>query len=998
MVARVRTQPTIADSAFVGIWRDSLEVFALTVSPESTFVETDEAVQLSAEAQLANGAMSQAEPLTWAADGGQVSTDGAFVAAEEGRYTVRAAANNGVVSAALVVVKRKTPVIIGISVTPATVTLAPGAPQQFHIQGALSTGGTSGADVVWSAAGGTINSGGLYVAGSRPGTYSIIARLQQGTAADTSIVTISSLTVTQVIVSPGSATVAPGSALRFSATAKRSDGSTAPVTPTWEATGGSVNSSGVFAAGATTGAYRVIATVAGVADTAPVVIKQSTATLNSIVLNPSSSSVAGGQARDFTVTASWSDGSTTVPPITWTAAGGTMAAGGRYTAGTVAGTYTVIAAANGKADTAAVTVTSPVLKSIAVSPGSGSVLPGQALQFSVTGALSDGSSNVPAVTWSAGSGTITTAGLYTAATTAGTFNVIATAVGGLADTAYVTVSLVPVTLTSLTVVPATATLAPGAGKAFAVQPLWSNSTTTLPAVTWTATGGTITNVGYYVAGPVAGSFRVVAASNGKADTAAVTVTAPTTLTSITISPKSATLNPAGQLQFSATALWSNGTTTLPQISWIGTGGAVTSSGLYTAGSVGGTYRLIAASAANGRADTATVTVNAPTSTPTLKAVVLSPSMANTLANGLVQFSAVGQFTDGSLQAIPITWTVQGGSISSGGLYSAGTAVGTYRVIAAGQGGPFADTAMVTVNPVTSGFPASYDPARLGSALLVGQSWQGLNIGSDSGYSAIINVGAFRQATNPYPTPVQGELMVDLDPTFGKVVRMVQPDYHAKKFASTVEGYFQFQPTAHFWYRAVIKVSGNGNQNGALGTGFTAYGTGVNGGSTTYKMMFAWPNVGSPPDRMQWELYNGGQFVVGIGNGEPGRVETRLVQTVGTPAAPAVGMLGTWINGAEFRTNGDWYEFVMNYEKVSATEYIQRYFIRRLTVSGVWNPWPNPAWAGYRITGGKSFDYATINLGGNKSQSNDGPFDQYLWWGPFEVTNAADPYGWDRYGK
>src|SRR6185295_7661216 len=127
-------------------------------------------------------------------------------------------------STALVVVTKAKRVIIGLNVTPTAPTLAPGAPQQFYVSGTLSTGGGSGADVAWSATGGTINSKGLYVAGSRAGKYRVVARLEQGTVADTAVVTIGSLAITQLILAPGSATVAPGSTLSLTASGKRSDG------------------------------------------------------------------------------------------------------------------------------------------------------------------------------------------------------------------------------------------------------------------------------------------------------------------------------------------------------------------------------------------------------------------------------------------------------------------------------------------------------------------------------------------------------------------------------------------------------------------------------------------------------------------------------------------------------------------------------------------------------------------------------------------------------
>jgi len=59
------------------------------------------------------------------------------------------------------------------------------------------------------------------------------------------------------------------------------------------------------------------------------------------------------------VTANWSTGATTVPPVTWSASGGTVSSTGAYVAPSAAGTYQVIVAhTNGTVrDTATVTVT-----------------------------------------------------------------------------------------------------------------------------------------------------------------------------------------------------------------------------------------------------------------------------------------------------------------------------------------------------------------------------------------------------------------------------------------------------------------------------------------------------------------------------------------------------------------------------------------------------------------------------------------------------------------
>ena len=172
------------------------------------------------------------------------------------------------------------------------------------------------------------------------------------------------------------------------------------------------------------------------------------------------------------------------------------------------------------------------------------------------------------------------------------------------------VSVTPAyTLTSFTVSPTTGTaLAPGQTRQFSTQQLWSDGQTRNFGVTYTATGGSISSSGLFTAGSVAGSFMVIAnCLCGALDTAFVTVEVPAQLTKITVSPKTVSLNAGATQQFGATANWSTGATTLPPITWSATGGSISTSGLYTAPTTAGTYRVIVAHSGGTLRDTATVT-------------------------------------------------------------------------------------------------------------------------------------------------------------------------------------------------------------------------------------------------------------------------------------------------------------------------------------------------------------------------------------------------------
>ena len=172
-------------------------------------------------------------------------------------------------------------------------------------------------------------------------------------------------------------------------------------------------------------------------------------------------------------------------------------------------------------------------------------------------------------------------------------------------------------LKAIEVSPAIASLKPGATQRFSATAKLNDGTTTAAQVTWTATGGTIDTSGVYTNGST-GKYRVMATSVSAslADTATVTVStsAPASLVAISVSPESATLQTGATQRFAASGKLSDGTTTTPDVTWTVTGGTITPDGLYTAGSQAGTYRAVATHE-NDMADTATVTISAPVSTP-----------------------------------------------------------------------------------------------------------------------------------------------------------------------------------------------------------------------------------------------------------------------------------------------------------------------------------------------------------------------------------------------
>jgi hypothetical protein len=101
---------------------------------------------------------------------------------------------------------------------------------------------------------------------------------------------------------------------------------------------------------------------------------------------------------------------------------------------------------------------------------------------------------------------------------------------------------------------------------------------------------------------------------------------------------------------------------------------------------------------------------------TLTALHVTPAQATLAPAATQQFAASGEWSDGGSAAPAVDWSASGGTIGAGGLYTAGSVAGTYRVVATQQGGTLADTAAVTITPASGAtlFSEGFEDGNLGS--------------------------------------------------------------------------------------------------------------------------------------------------------------------------------------------------------------------------------------------------------------------------------------------
>ena len=230
----------------------------------------------------------------------------------------------------------------------------------------------------------------------------------------TKAVTITGATVTGVIVSPSSKTIAKGTTTQFTATATYSDGTTRDVTysAVWSSSNGTVAgvntsaSTGGLSQGIAAGSSTITAATGGKSGTASLTVTN--ATLVSIAIG-GPFTIANGTTKQYTATGTYSDGSTQdiTSLVSWTSSSTTNAtisnSSGTKGLATAVGTgaSTIQASLNGiNSNASTLNISSATLVSIAIGADA-SVSIGSTKQYTATGTYSDASTQdiTSLVTW-----------------------------------------------------------------------------------------------------------------------------------------------------------------------------------------------------------------------------------------------------------------------------------------------------------------------------------------------------------------------------------------------------------------------------------------------------------------------------------------------------------------------------------------------------------------------------------------------------------------------
>jgi hypothetical protein len=340
----------------------------------------------------------------------------------------------------------------------------------------------------------------------------------------------------------------------------------------------------------------------------------------------------------------------------------------------------VLASCGGTGSSGTTTTTTttppPPAVSVTLNQTSANVAVSGTTQFTATVTNSSNTS----VTWSVDgvangnstTGTISSSGLYTAPAQPGSHSVTATSVADSSATAKATVA---VGLLSLT--PSTATINASATQQFdATIQGFTNA-----SVTWSvnqvsggnSTVGTISASGMYTAPAQGGSYTITATSSADTSVTATATITVKSLTSIAVSPGSASIFAGATQQFAATATYSDGSTANISSTANWTSGTtsiatVNSTGLAT-GVTPGTATVTAS--LSGISGTATLTVKAKVVT----SISVSPTTWTILTGATQQFSDTATYNDGSTGDVTAStsWSTADQSVAT--INSSGIATG-----------------------------------------------------------------------------------------------------------------------------------------------------------------------------------------------------------------------------------------------------------------------------------------------------------------------------------
>ena len=682
---------------------------SLAVSPANPSIALGTTVQFAATGTFTDGSTQNLTSVVqWTSANSSLANinvngaQGLAMGMAMGSTSISATSGSVSASAALTVTS---PTLTSISITPSAASIAQGTTLQFSAIGTFTDGSTQNltSSVQWasansSVAGISLNAVGGLAKANAPGSSNITAA--SGSFSASAVLTVTNASLTSIAVTPQAGSFPLGTLQQFTATGAFSDGTTQDITATaaWSSSNtgiASITVSGLLTA-RNVGTVTITAASGAVNGVASASVNA--ANLASIAIAPGNLTLAATTSQQMAAIGTFNDGSTRdlTSQVTWTTSNAPAAkiSSNGLVRALSPGTASVGASLASVSASMTVDVTNAQIVSISITPAGSTIAAGTRLSLTATGSFSDSSTQVinRDVTWASdntGVATVGPTGLLTGIA-AGTAN-IGTSLGGVTATVPITVS--GISLVSIQLTPATATLAPASVLSYMAKGTFSDGTTQniTNAVTWTSSIPAVATINGGLATGQSGGAAAITAQQGSVSGSANLVVDSSPLISIQVTPANGTVAQQTAAQLTAIGTFADGSSQdlTNSVSWTSSPAAVATvsdavgtKGL-AAGLSPGTATITALFA--GQVGTASLSVT----DATLTSLTIAPDAASIPKGGYQQFTATGDFSDGTTQnlAAQVAWessNVNVATITASGLVNT-AAAGTTTITASING-------------------------------------------------------------------------------------------------------------------------------------------------------------------------------------------------------------------------------------------------------------------------------------------------------------------------
>lgn len=674
---------------------------SIQISPASTAIAAGTQQSFTAMGLFADGSvLDLSSRLHWSSSDSStvVMTLERASALKEGSATITARDRmSGITDSVTLLVSAA--ILESVSVSPTLPQFALGSSFQAVGMGLFSDDTTQDltSELLWSSSDPQVAS---VLAGAvqcdRIGSTTITATDAASGLAGTLLLSVTPAVLTSISVTPSTSSIAQGTSLDFFATGIFSDNTTQDLTASvqWDSSdelvamvsnaGGTEGRVDAVLQGTTT--IRATHLASGLSATSALSVIA--VALESLSIGPATSSIALGTSLSLSATGTFNDSSIQdlSASVVWSSSdlGVAQVSNISGTQGLLLGvgigsvTITALDLASGVIGTKALDITPAVLVSISLSLSSSSIALGTNLQPNATGTFSDGSTQdlTQALTWNssdAGVATVSNAsgsiGLCTSVSVGSTTLRATDPNTGLEGSALLSVT--PAALVSIGLTPSVATLALGTAQTFTAIGTYSDSTTQDLSlqVTWTSSNPAVASISN-VSGSeglatslTLGATQIVAtdAASGVSASVSLTVTA-AVLVALGVTPANPSIALGTGQAFIAMGVFSDSSVQdlSAEVTWTSSDALVASvsnalgfEGQASGLSIGDTT-ISAMEPGSGLSAMAQLTISA----AELVSIAVTPAAPSIPLGLSLQFSAMGTYTDSTLQDLTgsVTWS------------------------------------------------------------------------------------------------------------------------------------------------------------------------------------------------------------------------------------------------------------------------------------------------------------------------------------------------------